>query len=411
MPAFEYTGQLTSGTAITGTFESDSAEEARARLQEMQIHVSSIAQVPRMRAARPLSREDLQYFNEQLASLAQTGVALDQGLRIIARDIRRGRLRRVLNELADDLERGVPFEEAVSRRSELFPPLYAEVLKAGVRNNQLGSTLFNLNCHLSLMGSMRRLFWESAVYPIIVLLFGLALMTFFMMNVVPEFAPLVLDFAGTEYWDSLSYTSAYLELPGITLALFTLSHRWPVILGVILGLPLVAALVLTLLRRSATGRSFRETLAMLVPGLAGVYRTSLVARFARVAALGVQAGQDLPAVLRMASGATGSRALTRDAERLAHHIESGGLPEQAALQTRILPAIFAYTAHVAGARGLLAQALADLAETYDALARHHLAMFKMFLMPILIVLVATVLGAGVVAMYLPLVQLLHGLSG
>ena len=405
MPAFEYNGQLSSGTAINGTFEAGSADEARVTLQGMRIHVTSLSKVPAMRAARPLSREDLQYFNQQLASLAQTGIALDEGLRIIAQDLRRGRLRRVVNDLADDLERGVPFEEAVERRSGLFPPLYAQVLRAGVENNQLGSTLFNVNTHLSLMESTRRLFVESATYPIIVLGFGLSLLTFFMMVVVPEYQEMMLGFDGLEYRDISTWQTHLLTLPAGTRMLFGMSHYWPTIAAVIVGAPLLIALVLSLLRGSATGRSFRETLIMLVPGLGGVYRTSLVARFAQAAALGAKAGQQLPDILRMAAGATGSAALLKDAEALGRHVESGGLPEQAAQRTRIIPAIFGYTAQIAGGRGQLAAALADMAQNYDQLARHRLAMLKVFLMPLLIVLVAIVLGAGILTMFLPFIQL------
>ncbi len=146
MPAFEYSGQLQSGSAISGTIEADRAEDATAQLHAMGIRVTAIAAARAMRTIRPLSREDLQYFNQQLASLAETGVALDQGLRILAGDLHRGRLRRVIEELADDLDRGVPLEDAIDRRAGLFPPLYAQIIKSGVENNQLGSTLCNPIC-------------------------------------------------------------------------------------------------------------------------------------------------------------------------------------------------------------------------------------------------------------------------
>src|SRR5438105_15082981 len=68
MPTFEYMGQLRSGQAISGTIEAEAIEQARGQLDAMGIGVTSMAAAPRMRVPRPLSREDIIFFNQQLAS-------------------------------------------------------------------------------------------------------------------------------------------------------------------------------------------------------------------------------------------------------------------------------------------------------------------------------------------------------
>ncbi|MCZ6817232.1 MAG: type II secretion system F family protein [Planctomycetota bacterium] len=410
MPNFEYTGQLPSGTAITGTFEAASPEEAQRQLGDLPLHVMSLAQAPRISVARPLSRDDLTFFNQQLASLAETGIALDQGLRVMARDLRRGKLRRVVDELAADMERGVPFEEAVQMRRGAFPPLYAEILKAGVRNNQLGSTLFNLNSHFSLMESARRLFWESALYPIIVLSLGFLLVTFFMKVVVPSFEDMLVEITGTATLDLFFNPSRPNGLPILTTLLFEISRHWSTIVGVFLGTVIVALLLLRVLRTFASGRALRESIISAVPGFGPVHNASLLARFSQAAALGVKAGHDLPAVLRLAAGATGNARLADDAENLARHIEAGGLPVESAVKTRTIPAVFGYVAHVAAARGQLALALAEMARNYQMLARHRLSMLRMFLLPLFVLLTAIVLCAAILALFAPLVSLINSLS-
>ena len=87
MANYEYVGQLPSGSALTGTFEASSPGAARQELDELAIHVTSLTEAPRLPAPRPLSREDLLFFNQQLASPAETGIALDQGLRVLAHDL------------------------------------------------------------------------------------------------------------------------------------------------------------------------------------------------------------------------------------------------------------------------------------------------------------------------------------
>src|SRR5262245_36280270 len=121
MPIYEYTGQLRSGQAISGTLEADAIENARGQLEGMGVQVASVAQAERLRVPRALSRDDILFFNQQLASMASSGIALDQGLRVLAKDMRRGRLRRVVEQLADELDRGVPLERAVEKRASDFP--------------------------------------------------------------------------------------------------------------------------------------------------------------------------------------------------------------------------------------------------------------------------------------------------
>lgn len=410
MAIFEYSGQLPSGSAISGTLEAEGADVAKSQLTSMGIQHAAIAEQGRMLPMRPLSRDDLQFFNQQLASLAQTGIALDKGLRILASDLRKGRLQRVVSQLADDIERGVPFEDAVEKHKGLFPPLYAEILRSGVKNNQLGSTLCNLNAHMTLMQTTRRLFWESAAYPIIVLLVALGVMTIFMTLVVPEYESLIGDFAGMQFWTS-SWSLATYDIPTSTQILFALADVWPQVLFGIAIVVLGSLLAFFVLGFFGIGRRLRETIIMLLPGFWGAYLASLLARFCQAAALSATAGHDLPAVLRLAAGATGHRGLIRDADNLSRRIESGDAVTEASKDSHLIPAIVGYTAQIAGMRGQLAPALAEMARGYDALARHRVAMLRLLLTPLLILVTAAVLGLGVFGILGPMFRVTNGLTG
>jgi type IV pilus assembly protein PilC len=411
MPVFAYSGQLRSTNAISGTLEAENAEAAMAELQAVGIRVTSLAPTAAILPTRPLSRDDFLYFNQQLASLAETGVALDKGLRILAKDLRRGRLRKAVEEMAADLERGTPLSEAIDRRANLFPPLYAEILKSGVENNRLGTTLCNLNTHLLVMQDARRLFWESAIYPIIVAVLGFVVLSIFMVYVVPQQEELVVGFIGTQFWNFRAGTESEFTMPPLTQTLFAASHHWAMCSAILAGAVVGLLLVLYLLKLFPAGRRVREVLFSLVPGFYGVYKASLLSRFGQAAALGASAGHDLPRVLRLAAGATGHRGLVREAELLSGQIETGAPPSTAGSGTSLIPAIFCYTAQVAGRRGQLASALAEMARAYDSIARHRMVMLRMILTPIMLILVALLLGTGITAMFYPLVALINSLTG
>lgn len=413
MPLYEYSGQLTTGAAITGELEAASPDDARQALAATNVHLTQLAATPAMRRVRPLSHDDVMFFNEQLASLAKSGLALDVGLRLLAQDLRRGRLKTVVQHLAGEMERGVPLERALAAQKGQFPALYADVLLAGAQSNQLGETLLNFSAHLKLMDSGRRLFWESIIYPIVVLALGFCVMSFFMWVVVPGFGSIYAEFFRNPpplYDSNWSEVEVNTDLPLLTRAMLSLSHHWSSVAIAVLSIVAAITLLYVLSGLTDRGRLLREFFISRVPIISSVRRRSLMARFAQAASLGAKAGLDLPTLLRTASAATGSDLLTRDAAALAARVERGATPLEAALPARIIPPIFGYTITVAGARGQLATALADMATAYDQLARHRLHIIKMILSPLLILLTAVVIGLGAVAILQPLMQLLSFLT-
>lgn len=407
MQVFEYTGQLPQGTAITGTLEAADIDDARRHLADLTIHVSSLTQATRIRPRRPLSREDLQFFNQQLAALADNKIALDEGLRAIARDLRRGRLKATIEKLAADLEAGVPLDEAVEKQAGRFPPLFANVLKAGSENNNLGATLLNLNNHLGLLESTRRIVLESLTYPLIVLALFAVLVTMFLVYIVPGFESLVSETVvdyGSDFGSSAT-------LPGPTRLLFEVSQAWPAILISIAGGLIVFVVLWKILQMFPAGRRLRGRLMAFVPGLSAAYRASLVARFTNAAALGARSGQPLPSLLRSAAGATGNGQMSSDAERIAQRIEAGELPEQTAIRTQTIPSMVTYAIQIAGGRGELAETLGDLAHHYEAMARHKMTMVRILIGPLAIILIAVCIGIAAFALVLPIIQVIQSITG
>lgn len=397
MQPYEYSGQLRGGSAIAGTLEAASNAEARKQLEEMGVSVTSVNDAARMPPRRPLSADDFQFFNEQLASLASTRLALEPGLRMMAREVRSGRLRRLCAQLADEVAGGDSLPGAIARHGKAFPPLYAEIVQAGMESGRLGATLYNLNTHLRLMGQTRRAVWEIAGYPLIVLVLAFCILTLFFTWLVPQMQAVFDDFG--------------IALPGLTTFVLGIARAWPVVLVVTGVFVVVTGLLMTAMRWTPGGRAVRERILLALPGLGGVYRDGMLARFSRGAALTSASGLPLPRILRLASGATGSPILQREADACAKTIEGGGSLTQATLKTRFIPAMLGYLIDTAGPRGDLTPALHDLARTYDEQAYHRLALVRIFLFPMFIFILGTVIFLFTIAMISPLVSLVNSLTG
>jgi type II secretory pathway component PulF len=402
MPWFEYEGLTPGGTAIAGRIESSSSTAAREDLARMGVDLRQLVEshAPVRRRAG-LREDDLIFFNEQLASLAQAGLALDDGLEQLARDVHSPRLRVWLDGLVHDVRRGIPIEAAIATREEGLPVLYSRIIDAGIKSGELPATLLNLNQHLRLTGNTRRMMWEIVSYPLIVLLLGGTLGSVFLLFVVPKFVDIFADF-GT-------------ELPGITLLLFNMSHWFlhgrPAGWMIVWLTPLVIALCWHMLRYSMAGRSIRENIVLSIPILGRVHQASIVARFLRSVATAVAAQIPLPQALRLSADATGSRLLTRDAEWLATEIERGHSIFIANQSTRVIPPLFGFCVQVGSGRDALPNAIGTLSKSYENRAMHSQVMLRTFFFPAMIIIVGGLIGFAIVALFMPLVHLVNSVSG
>ncbi|GMU20833.1 MAG: hypothetical protein AMXMBFR13_09290 [Phycisphaerae bacterium] len=397
MPWFEYEGLTPGGTAIAGRVEAASSERARTSLADTLIEVRELHQSepppPQRGRLRP---DDLVFFNQQLASLAEAGIALDEGLAQLARDVQEPRLRGWLEGLVEDLRRGTPLDQAIAAREAGLPILYSRVLRSGMETGHLSATLLNLNQHLRLAGNTRRIVWEVTAYPLIVLVLALGLMGVLFTTVIPQFRDIFRDF-GT-------------QLPAITRLLLDVADVFPII-ALVLGIIVVgAAFGWHFLRFTPGGRSFRESLVLGLPVIGRVHRASLMARFLRSVSTAIGSGLPLPQAIRLASGATGSMILEADADHLAREVERGQSIFVANQSTRVVPPLFGYCVQIAAGRDALPAAIAQLAQSYERRAVQSQSLIRTILLPAIVVLVGGGLALIVVAMFLPLVHLINSVS-
>ncbi|HEV58325.1 MAG TPA: type II secretion system F family protein [Phycisphaerales bacterium] len=394
MGVFQYNALTAGGRLMRGTIEATSPDQATEMLQEMQLTVNEVEQVTQPVLRTPMSRDEFVLFNQQLASITRAGVPLSQGLRQLAHDLGSRRMQRTLSELADELDAGVNIDQAIEKRKQQFPPLYGLLLKAGLQSGRLAEMLTRLNHHLELVASTRRIIVEALSYPLVVLAITLAIVMLLFMAVVPTYAGIML-----------SMFDDFGSLPWLTQAVITVARWMPVILVVVAVVLVATCLVWWSLSASAGGRRLRERIIRAVPLLGRIWHAGLCARMAEGLALLVAAGVPLPEALRLAVGATGSELLRDETDRLATGVENGqGLMEQAAT-CRVLPRLFLYSMQLGSQRNELQDHMHNLSDMYVDRARFMQTRLQAMLQPVLLIFLGLLVGATVVAMFLPLIRL------
>lgn len=434
---FTYQAQTDSGQRMSGVVEAPGTDAAVAYLEALRLRVISIEPLNRdpnrvsaadtggngdtaaaataaAGTARPLRGEDFVAFNQQLAHLTKAGLPVERGLRLIAADMRRGKLARTVNQVAEELERGTPLPEAFDKHRDKFPPLYGRLVEAGVKTGNLSGVLLNLGQHLHLVQRLRGALWRAVTYPAAVFVGLLLVLTFLGVTVVPQFETLYEEmFADAKPrfdWRSQTYEPKP-TIPPVTLALFAASRAAPAVMVALLALVAGVPLAWAALRAAGRGGWLVDRLVLPLPLVGPVLRNNLAARWCDAVRLGVSAGLDLPAAIRLAGDATDSPRLRREGEALVALLEAGQpLAAATAARRRVLPATVPAAIELASGHHDLPHTLQTLAEMFQRQAEARLAAIPAVLTPMLLILISVVIGFVIAGLLLPMTTLLRNLG-
>lgn len=392
---FAYNAQTIDGQRFAGTMEAVNAEEASRRLDAMRLRVIEIAPAEPAPRGRPLRGDDFAAFNQQLAQLTAAGMPVEQGLRLIAMDLRKGRMARTIEQVAAELERGTPLDQAFEKFGSQFPPLYGRLIRAGIKSNNLPGVLLNLGRYVEAMGRLRQSLWGVVAYPLFVLIaFGL-LISFVAISVIPQFEKIYADF--------------HLRLPVITEALLYFGHVAPALIVVLLVGLIGGPILWGVLQGMGYGPAIIERLVIPLPLIGPIIRDNLLARWCDAARIAVDAGLDLPSAISLAGDATGSRQLNKDGQALIAALATGR-PLTAA-KTRLLPPSVPATLQFSSGTNDLGTTLGSLAELYQRQTDLRLAALPGILTPILVIALALLIGFVIIALLAPIVSLIEGMTG
>src|SRR5262249_40310288 len=138
-------------------------------------------------AAPGLSPQDLIALNEEIAGMARAGLPLDRGLAALAREMGRGRLRKVTDELAADRHAGHTLPDALARQEGGVPPFYAGLVAAGIRTGRVTDVLATLTVYARTLADLRSLVFGALLYPAVLLILAFTLFAFLCGYLLPQF--------------------------------------------------------------------------------------------------------------------------------------------------------------------------------------------------------------------------------
>jgi len=398
MATFTYNALTSTGRLMKGSVEAGSREEADELLKQMQLEVSLIEKAKPEKARTAIGRNEFLLFNQQLASIAKAGIPLERGLRELAADVSSRSMRKLIEDVAGELEAGVSIEQAFEKREKAFPPLYSRILKAGVQTGRLSEMLTSLNRHIEMTNQTRRIIFEAVTYPAIILALGMVIITFVFLFIIPQFQVVLTEMVGPG------------RLPALTSFFFNIAKN---VVPFWTGVAIVVAAIIVLaavLSSHAAGRRFKESVVMKIPVMGRLYHSSILSKMAEAMAMMVAAGADMPTCLRLSAGASGSEKLILESQTVATQVEQGANILEAGQFCRVIPRLFLYSIQLGTQRNELQDNLHSLGQMYAEQARCGQARLQTVLLPVMLLLVGGFLFLTILAMFLPMIQVITSLS-
>ncbi len=349
-------------------------------------------------AASGMTADELVALNDQIAGMARAGLPLDEGLAGLARDMSRGRLRRVTESIANDLASGATLPEAIERRKCQLPPYYASLVTAGVRTGRLPEVLATLTAYARTVATTRYVIVDALFYPAVVVALSFVLLGSLVYFILPQFDDIFRGFG--------------MRLPAITEIVLTVARHPFLFLvipaAVVVGVPL---LVRTMLRTTKRGRITWAMLVYAVPVVGGLLKSARLASFADLLAVLVEYEMPLPEAFKLAGEASSEPVMAYRAHEI-HDRLAQGMPIGEALSGRgLLPQWVAWMARAGTDRGTLATTLRQIATMYRRQVESRSALLRTVLPSIIIISTAGVLTiVFALSIMLPMIKLIEGLS-
>ena len=345
-----------------------------------------------------MNSEDLISLNEQIAGMARAGLPLDQGLRGLARDMNYGRLRSVTQALANDLAAGLTLPQALEARKGSIPPYYANLVLAGVQTGRLPDVLATLTNYARIVATTRTTVIDALLYPVIVVLVACTLFGMMFYGVIPQFDKIFSDFG--------------LQLPWLTRVVVS-AARLPLLVTLVPFACIFGAIVVAWLVFRATpgGRRKWARMVYLLPLVGTIIRGARLAAYAELLGMLVEYEVPLPTAFRLAGGAASDPLMAAQSLEVAESLEHGTPIAEAFRGRGLVPEWVAWMTGAGERRGDLANALKQVASVYRRQVESRSALLRSLLPPFIVITTAGIITAVfVIALMLPMVKLLEGLS-
>jgi len=411
MPTYRFEAMNAQGQAVKSEIDAINEEEAIQKIRAQKLFPTSIKQ-KMDRGARVLgaakarkktiaiggvSARQLTTFTRQLSTLQDAGLPVVRSLKILEGQLKPGALKNILITVADDVEGGMTFSEALAKHPRAFDKLYVNMVRAGEVGGVLDAILQRLADFREKAQRLKRRVISAMIYPAAVLTVAGTIVWAILTYIVPKFQKM--------------FTELNVALPNMTLGLLAVSDfiatKW------YWGLAGIAGIFLIIKAVGATrpGRYSIDKIKLKLPLFGNIISKSVIARFTRTLGTLVASGVPILEALNITKDTAGNAVVARALGNVHDSIREGESIAEPLQQSKICDDMVVNMIDVGEETGDLDKMLMKIADQYDEEVDTAVAGLTSLMEPIMIVILGCVVGAIVISLFLPLIQLMNKMGG
>ncbi len=336
-------------------------------------------------------------FTVQLSTLSEAGIPVVKALTILEGQTKSGPFKAVLRELVEDVSAGTPLSEAMAKHPRCFDELYTSMVRAGEVGGVLDTILNRLATFREKAAEIRAQVRGAMIYPMVILVVAIAVMSAVIVFVIPSFKEIFKSFE--------------VDLPRVTQVLLDISDFVVGYWYVCFGLPLLLVGLHMMLMGKPSGYRYRvHALYLKLPIMSSVVKASIVAGFTRTFGTLIQAGVPHIDALEIVRDSTGNDVLREAVEDVRRTVREGEGLARPMGETGLFDDLVVNMVDVGEETGELDRMLVKVADAYEKQVDRQIeAMFKL-LEPIMLVGIAAMVGFIVIALFMPLLEIMTQLG-
>jgi type IV pilus assembly protein PilC len=408
MPTFAFSGRTRTGQSITGERVADTMDGAMALLRREQIVVTRIdpskakaeakaEAKPKAAKAKGVPAKNLAIFTRQFSVMIDAGLPLVQCLDILGKQEPNKNFSAVILKVREDVEAGAALADSMKRHPKTFDALYANMIAAGEAGGILDTILKRLATYIEKNVKLKGEVKSAMIYPVAVIVIATLVVGAILWKVIPTFASL---FQGL---------GAQLPLPTrIVMAASDIVVAWGWLMLIGVGF---AGWMLKRYYATEAGRHMIDSLMLKTPVLGNILRKVAVARFCRTLSTLLASGVPILDGLDITARTSGNAIVENAILKTRAGIERGETVSGPLRETNVFPSMVVQMINVGETTGALDAMLSKIADFYEEEVDTAVAGMLTLLEPIMIAFLGVVVGGIVIAMYLPIFDLINKLTG
>ena len=343
-----------------------------------------------------ISKKDIVGFTRKLRIFIQANIPIYQSLNILQTQTKKRRFVKLIQYLAENVASGKSLAESLARYPKYFHKLYLGLIHAGETSGNLREVLIRLENYLDKALKRKSKLISAAIYPGIVVLMTMGIISVLNIFIIPKFEK--------------AYQSLKIDLPKITTIVLSISMWLSAHWYVMILIPLAIFVTLKLIRFGKYGRYITDYSMLIIPLVGLIIRKSNLSLFYRTNATLLKSGVMILDSLRMSGSVIRNVVINKEIELVARGVYEGKTMNDMMKRSWLFDAFAIHMVEVGETSGMLNEMLEETANVYDEELDVLYKLLESLLEPLIIIILASIVGTVIIALYMPMVKLTQTLG-